>query len=104
MTPATISGYLTKKEVEERYGRSHRSLTRDFSSAVRRQDEKVLPHLKLQTEDGNVRPGTDVTLEQIQELSNEGLSPTWYVEGEWAAERYGARTTPIEERPFTKDV
>lgn len=98
MTPATLPGYLTKKEVEEHFGRSHRSLTRDFSAAVRRKDENILPHLKLHTEDGTVRPGTDVTLEQIQKWSNEGLSPTWFVEGEWAAERYGARTPPASEQ------
>lgn len=102
MTPAPIPGFLTKKEVEERYGRSHRSLTRDFSVAVRRGDPKVLPHLKLQTEDGTVRSGTEVTLEQIQKWSNEGLSPTWYVEGEWAAERYGVRPTSTSQRPSAK--
>jgi hypothetical protein len=97
MTPPPISGFLTKTEVEELYGRSHRSLTRDFSAAVRLKDQKVLTHLKLQTEDGKVRQGTEVSLEQIQELSNKGLSPTWYVEGNWAAERYGARTTAANE-------
>lgn len=102
MTPTAIPGFLTKKEVEERYGRSHRSLTRDFSAAVRRSDPKVLPHLKLQTEDGTVRPGADVTLDQIQEWSNQGLSPTWFVEGEWAAQRYGVRSTPIPDRPSMK--
>lgn len=106
MTPAPIPGYLTKKEVEERYGRSHRSLTRDFSAAVRTQDQKVLPHLKLQTEDGTVRQGSEVTLDEIQKLSNQGLSPTWYVAGEWAAERYGARSAPAPERatPKTSDT
>lgn len=102
MTPTPIPGFLTKKEVEQRYGRSHRSLTRDFSAAVRRSDLKVLPHLKLQTEDGTVRPGTDVTLDQIQDWSNQGLSPTWYVEGEWAAERYGVRSTPSPDRSSVK--
>ncbi len=99
MTPAAIPGYLTKKEVEERYGRSHRSLTRDFSAAVRTHDESILPNLKLQTEDGVVRSGADVTLEQIQEWSNKGLSPTWFVEGEWAGKRYGVRATPMADQP-----
>lgn len=94
MTAASIKGFLTKKEVQERYGRSHRSLTRDFSSAVRVKDREVLTHLKVLTDDGTVREGTDVTLEQIQELSNNGLSPTWYIEGGWAAVRYGARSEP----------
>lgn len=102
MTPAPIPGYLTKKEVEERYGRSHRSLTRDFSAAVRTKDVKVLPHLKLQTEDGTVRQGSEVTLEQIQKLSNQGQSPTWFVEGEWAAERYGSRPAAAAESAVKK--
>ena len=99
MTPTPIPDYLTKKEVEEQYGRSYRSLTRDFSTAVRLKDEAILIHLKLHTEDGTLRQGTDVTLEQIQELSNSGLSPTWYVEGEWAARRYGTRTAPTPDSP-----
>ncbi len=101
MTPAPIPGYLTKKEVTERFGRSHRSLTRDFSTAIRMEDEEVLTHLKLQTEDGTERAGTEVTLEQIQQLSNDGLSPTWYVEGEWAAQRYGTRETSTSPEPTT---
>lgn len=96
MTRQPIPDYLTKKEVEEHYGRSHRSLTRDFSAAVRTADQMVLSHLKLQTEDGTVREGSEVTLEEIQKLSNQGLSPTWYVEGEWAAERYGTRAEPMK--------
>lgn len=102
MTPSAIPGYLTKKEVEEQYGRSYRSLTRDFSTAVRLKDESILVHLKLQTEDGTVRPGTDVTLEQIQEWSNRGYSPTWFVEENWAAEKYGKRSQPIKKEPDTK--
>ena len=96
MTPSAIPGFLTKKEVEELYGRSHRSLTRDFSSAVRVADREILAHLKVRTEDGIVREGTDVTLEQIQELSNNGLSPTWYIEDIWAGQRYGTRTESAE--------
>ena len=97
MTPAPIAGHLTKKEVSERYGRSHRSLTRDFSTAVRTGDAEVLTHLRLQTDDGTERLGTDVSLEQIQELSNKGLSPTWYVEEEWAAKRYGPKDDVIKD-------
>lgn len=102
MTPAPIAGHLTKKELSERYGRSHRSLTRDFSTAVRTGDTDVLTHLKLQTEDGTERSGTDVSLEQIQELSNQGLSPTWYVEEEWAAKRYGPKDDVVKDDPKTE--
>lgn len=92
MSATPIRGFITKKEVEELYGRSHRSITRDFSSAVRVGDNTVLKHLKLRTEDEQVRDGDDVTLELIQELSNNGLTPTWYIERTWAEQRYGVRS------------
>lgn len=101
MSASPIDGYLTKKEIEENYNRSHRSLTRDFSNAVRVGDSKVFPHLKLRTDDGiklrtndgNELVGTEVTLEIIQELSNQGLSPTWYAKQEWVQVRYAKETT-----------
>lgn len=102
MSPATLPGFLTKKEVEERFGRSHRTLTRDFSSAVRLNDEQVLSHLKVHTEDGIIRQGTEVTLEEIQQWSNDGLSPTWFVEEAWAAVRYGAKSNPVREQSAVK--
>ena len=40
MSASPIDGYLTKKEIEESFDRSHRSLTRDFSNAVRVGDSK----------------------------------------------------------------
>tara|TARA_R110002049_G_scaffold167265_2_gene333446 strand:+ start:2971 stop:3912 length:942 start_codon:yes stop_codon:yes gene_type:complete len=52
-------------------------------------DSDILRNLKLRTEDGKEFEGTAVTLEQIQELSNQGLSPTWYARGEWVEEHYG---------------
>ena len=96
MSASPIDGYLTKKEIEESFDRSHRSLTRDFSNAVRVGDSKVLPHLKLRTDDGNELVGTEVTLEMIQELSNKGLSPTWYAKREWVQERYSKEATKIK--------
>ncbi len=89
MTPSPIPGFLTKKEVAELYGRSHRSLTRDFSSAVRTGNLDVLTHLKIRTDDEKIREGTAVSLEQIQAWSNRGLSPTWYIEREWAERQFG---------------
>ena len=106
MTPSAIPGFLTKTEVAELYGRSHRSLTRDFSSAVRVKNVEVLKHLKILTDDEKIREGTDVTLDQIQDLSNRGLSPTWYIERAWAAKRYGLQPEPHvpEPRAKTADV
>ncbi len=96
MSASPIAGYLTKKDIEENFNRSHRSLTRDFSNAVRVGDSKVLPHLKLRTDDGKEIVGTEVTLEIIQELSNKGLSPTWYAKREWVQEQYSKETTKIK--------
>ncbi len=93
MSASPVTNYLTKKEIEENYNRSHRSLTRDFSNAVRVGDSEILQHLKLRTDDGNELVGTEVTLKLIQELSNKGLSPTWYAEQEWVQERYSKETT-----------
>ena len=102
MTPSAIPGFLTKTEVAELYGRSHRSLTRDFSSAVRVKNVEVLKHLKILTDDEKIREGTDVTLDQIQDLSNRGLSPTWYIERAWAAKRYGLQPEPHVPEPRAK--
>jgi hypothetical protein len=85
MTPVTIDGYLSKKEIEAAYGRSFRSLTRDISRAVRASDANVLCHLKLVTEDNRIREGTEVTLAMVQELSNNGLRPMWLAEEAWVA-------------------
>jgi hypothetical protein len=102
MTPSAIPGFLTKTEVAELYGRSHRSLTRDISSAVRVKNVEVLKHLKILTDDEKIREGTDVTLDQIQDLSNRGLSPTWYIERAWAAKRYGLQPEPPVPEPRAK--
>ncbi len=93
MSVSPVTNYLTKKEIEENYNRSHRSLTRDFSNAVRVGDSEILQHIKLRTDDGNELVGTEVTLEMIQELSNKGLSPTWYAKQEWVQIRYSKETT-----------
>ena len=105
MSASPVTNYLTKKEIEENYNRSHRSLTRDFSNAVRVGDSEILQHLKLRTDDGNELVGTEVTLEMIQELSNKGLSPTWYAKQEWVQQRYSKETTkakPVKQEEGSK--
>ncbi len=105
MSASPVTNYLTKKEIEENYNRSHRSLTRDFSNAVRVGDSEILQHLKLRTDDGNELVGSEVTLEMIQELSNKGLSPTWYAKQEWVQQRYSKETTkakPVKQEEGSK--
>ena len=110
MATPSIPAHITKKEVEERFDRSHRSLTREFSRAIRVGDTEVLQHLKLLTEDGEIRDGSEVSLAEIQELSNQGLMPTWYVQTDWAEQKYGAkskqtkRTQPEQkQKPFRRE-
>jgi len=103
MSSSPIAGYLTKKEIEEEFSRSHRSLTRDFSQAVRVGDSEILPNLKLRTDDGKELVGTDVTLELIQELSNQGLSPTWYARREWVQEHYDKEASKKEKKQSEKE-
>ncbi|QDT45682.1 hypothetical protein Pan241w_58090 [Gimesia alba] len=103
MSASPIEGYLTKKEIEEEFSRSHRSLTRDFSQAVRVGDSEILPNLKLRTDDGKELVGTDVTLELIQELSNQGLSPTWYARREWVQDHYDKEASKKEKKQSEKE-
>jgi len=94
MPPDSIPGFITKKEAEQLFNRSCRSLTRDFSAAVRGRDSDVLAHLKVRLEDGAEIEGTDITLDRIQELSNRGLTPTWFIESSWARLTYGEVSQP----------
>jgi hypothetical protein len=89
MANSPLQGFITKKDVAERFDRSHRSLTRDLSAAVRSQDIDVLQNLRLRTDDGKIQEGTEVSLEMIQDMSNRGLTPTWYLLESWVKERYG---------------
>ncbi len=104
MSASPIAGYLTKKEIEEAFQRSHRSLTRDFSNAVRVGDSDILRNLKLRTDDGKEFEGTTVTLEQIQQLSNQGLSPTWYARREWVQEHYDKESSKKEKKRSEEEV
>src|SRR3712207_1322058 len=96
MTTATIAGYLNKKEIEANYGRSYRSLTRDITRAVKSRDSEVLEHLKLVTDDNQIREGIDVTFDLIQELSNNGLRPMWVAEEMWVAKWCAKKLTHTE--------
>jgi hypothetical protein len=94
MTPTTLPGFLNKKEIEANFGRSYRTLTRDITRAVKTGDADILQHLKLVTDDDTVREGNDVTLDMIQELSNNGLHPMWLAEESWVAEWCSRRSIP----------
>ena len=111
MTPATLAGFLNKKEIEANYGRSYRSLTRDITRAVKSGDTSILQNLKLVTDDEKIREGSEVSFELIQELSNSGLRPMWVAKESWVAEwcaqkssRQSGDATPIQTQPLEEPI
>lgn len=96
-TQATVR-YLTKTDAAHWFRRSERSLSRDIINAIKSPDQDMLQHVRLRLEDGSVRPGTDISIEEIIRLRDEGQNPTWEVAVAWLEARYGRRgDTPREE-------
>ena len=83
--------YLTKADAARWFRRSERSISRDITNAIKASDQDVLAHVRLQLEDGTIRPGTDITIEEIIDLRDAGKNPTWEIEHRWLASRYGSR-------------
>ncbi len=83
--------YLTKADAARWFRRSERSISRDITNAIKARDRDVLPHVRLQLEDGTIRPGTDITTEEIIGLRDAGKNPTWEIDHRWLASRYGRR-------------
>ncbi len=54
-------------------------------------DQRVLQHIELRLEDGTRRPGSDLTIEEIVELRDRGLNPTWMIDTTWLKSAYGHR-------------
>lgn len=91
--------YLTKADAARLFRRSERSLSRDITNAVKAADRDVLAHVRLRLENGSVRPGIEVTIDQIISLRDEDRqNPKWELETDWLETRYGRRgDTPQEE-------
>ncbi len=87
----TTEGFVNKRNAVEHFNRSHRSLSRDITTAVRLGDEEILKHFRLQTQDGQVREGTGVTIDVLDELRDAGQVPTWWAERNYLLQRYGLR-------------
>lgn len=83
--------YLTKADAARWFRRSERSISRDITNAIKAADRDVLAHVRLQLEDGTIRPGTDITIEEIIGLRDAGKNPTWEINHRWLASRYGSR-------------
>jgi hypothetical protein len=75
--------YITKTEAGQLYRRSERSISRDITNAVKFNDQRVLQHVELRLEDGTRRAGNELTIEDIVELRDRGLNPTWMLETTW---------------------
>ena len=86
--------YITKTEAARLYRRSERSIGRDITNAVKFRDERLLNHVELRLEDGTRRPGSELTIEEIVDLRDRGLNPTWMVETTWLRSAYGRREEP----------
>lgn len=73
-------------------------MSRDITTAIKMSDREMLEHVRLRLEDGTVRPGVDVTIDEIIRLRDEGQNPTWELAVEWLEIRYGRRgdTRPQE--------
>lgn len=83
--------FLTKSDAAQVYNRSERSLSRDITNAVKAGDADVLKHVRLHLEDGVVRPGTEISIDEIIQLRDDGKNPTWELEAEWLGSQYGKR-------------
>lgn len=92
MPTSLIPGFISKKEATELYERSHRQLTRDVCDALLAQDAKVVPHLRLRTDDGQVREGREVTIELVKRLRLDGANPVWYLRSVWLDKTFGRRS------------
>lgn len=97
MPDSTPPEYITKTEAARLYRRSERSISRDITNAVKFRDQRLLSHVELRLEDGTRRAGTELTIEEIVELRDRGLNPTWMLETTWLRNAYGSRAEPLDE-------
>ncbi len=91
MPTLTTEGFVNKRDAVELFNRSHRSLSRDITTALRLKDEKTLQHFRLQTQDGQVREGTEITIEILDKLRDAKQVPTWWADRDYLHKRYGLR-------------
>jgi hypothetical protein len=91
MPESATTEYITKTEAARLYRRSERSISRDITNAVKFGDHNLLQHVELRLEDGTRRPGAELTIEEIVELRDRGLNPTWVLQTSWLKKTYGRR-------------
>lgn len=83
--------------------RSQRALERDLDTALKVGDSDALQHWKLVTKDGSERHASEVTVEIVKQLQNEGHVPVWYVRESYLAAKHGrkgmAKPTSDRQKP-----
>jgi hypothetical protein len=94
MPDSAPADYITKTEAARLYRRSERSISRDITNAVKFGDQRLLKHVELRLEDGSRRAGTELTIEEIVDLRDRGLNPTWMLQTLWLRSAYGRRDEP----------
>jgi hypothetical protein len=91
--------FITKTEAAQVYRRSERSISRDITNALRFSDRRVLEHIELRLEDGTRRPGNELTIEEVVDLRDRGMNPTWLLATPWLKKTYGRRDEPLPTKP-----
>jgi hypothetical protein len=86
--------FITKTEAALVYRRSERSISRDITNALRLRDQRLLQHIELLLENGTRRPGNELTIEEVVDLRDRGLNPTWLLATAWLKKAYGRRDEP----------
>jgi hypothetical protein len=99
MPESTTPDYITKTEAAVVYRRSERSISRDITNALRFNDRRVLQHIELRLEDGTRRLGNELSIEEVVDLRDRGMNPTWLLATAWLKKTYGRRDEPPPAKP-----
>ena len=94
MPESASTEFITKTEAALVYRRSERSISRDITNALRLRDRRLLQHIELLLENGMRRPGNELTIEEVVDLRDRGLNPTWLLATAWLKKTYGRRDEP----------
>jgi hypothetical protein len=97
MPDVATADYITKTEAARVYRRSERSISRDITNAIKFGDSRLLQYIELRLEDGTRRAGRELTIQEIVDLRDRGLNPTWLLQKAWLEKAYGTRNEPITE-------
>jgi hypothetical protein len=89
--PDGASQFVTKAEAAQVYRRSERSISRDITNALKFKDKRILQHVELRLENGTRRPAAELSIEEVIQLRDDGLNPTWFLESQWLKKHYGRR-------------